>query len=365
VIGFDPIRPGHTRPSFAQIRNTFEGNPGSIPPDLIALQPAQDRGPNLRDWLMENSNGVATISQVRYVGCQDGEWYVAPPERQGNWYWELDENNQRRFHHMWKDALKAADGVVDFHAYDTDQNNHISEDELVVAIVRPQNNPDGFLVGTDASLDGSPMSLNIPILDLYLSSDPGRLRWGVGIAAHELAHHIFVGAHELYGVCPAISPGPHSVMDQAWLATHLDAFWKMKNGLVQPVAIDLDTQVTTTWALPAVELRHQVLLLHDAARVAREYFLIENRYPGNPLSLNYDGPAGSGAVVVWQVFEDLQLVQSSAVCPGDPRFVRKRAVLSKPEHSFDLAWSDGTPAGFRITAPIPNAELAQIRLEKI
>lgn len=360
VIGFDPVRPEHMRPSFAQIRNTFEGNPGATAPDLIALQPAQDRGPNLRDWLMENSGGIATISQVRYVGCQDGQWYVAPPERQGNWYWDNMAWDQ-----MWKDALSAADAEVDFRAYDTDQNNRISEDELVVAIVRPQNDPYGTLRGTDAFLDGSPAPLNVPVLDLYLSSNPARLRWGLGMAAHELAHHVFVGAHELYGVCPAISPGAYSVMDKAWLATHLDPFWKMKNGLVQPLAVDLDTQATTTWALPAIELRRQVLLLHDAARVAREYFLIENRYPGDPSSPNYDGPIGTGAVVVWQIFEDLQLVQNSAVCPGDPRFVRKRAVLSTPAHSFDLAWADGTPAGFQVTAPIPNAELAQIKLQKL
>lgn len=206
--------------------------------------------------------------------------------------------------------------------------------------------------------------MNVPILDLYLSNNPAHLRWGVGLVAHELAHHVF-GAMDLYNGCPAISPGAYSVMDLHWLATHLDPFEKMKNGLAQPLAIDLDTQATVTWALPAVEFRHQVLLLHDAARVAREYFLIENRYPGGLLRTNYDGPIGTGAVVIWQIFEDLQLVHNSALCPGDPRFIRKRAVLSTPANSFDLTWSDGSAAGFRVTAPIPNAELAQIKLQKL
>lgn len=359
VIGFDPVRPGHTRPSFAQIRNTFEGNPGLVVGDLTTLQTTLDRGPNLRDWLMENSGGVATLGQVRYVGCRDGQWYVAPPERQGSWYWDNLAWDQ-----MWKDALNAADAEVDFHAYDTDQNNRITSDELVVAIVRPQNVPYGTLRGTDAILDGSPTLLNVPILDLYLSSNPAYLRWGVGLVAHELAHHVF-GAQDLYNGCPAISPGAYSVMDEHWLATHLDPFEKMKNGLVHPLAIDLATQATTTLVLPAVELRHQVLLLHDAARVAREYFLIENRYPGDPLRPNYDGPIGIGAIVIWQIFEDLQLVHNSAICPGDPRFIRKRAVLSTPADSIDLTWSDGSPTGFRITAPIPNAELAQIMLRRL
>ncbi len=120
---------------------------------------------------MENSGGVATISQVRYVGCQDGQWYVAPPERQGSWYWDNLAWDQ-----MWKDALSAADAEVDFHAYDTDQNDLISEDELMVAIVRPQDYPYGTLRGTNAFLDGSPAPLNVPVLDLYLSSNPARLR---------------------------------------------------------------------------------------------------------------------------------------------------------------------------------------------
>lgn len=139
----------------------------------------------------------------------------------------------------------------------------------------------------------------------------------------------------------------------------------MKNGMVQPVAIDLTTQATATLTLPSVERHRQILLLHDAGHVAREYFLIENRFPGKASFPNYDGSLGMGAVVVWQIFEDLGLVQGSAVCPGDPRFIRRRAVLTTPQQSFDLMWADGTPVGFRITAPDPNAEQAVVRLQKL
>lgn len=173
------------------------------------------------------------------------------------------------------------------------------------------------------------------------------------------------GALDLYGVCPAISAGLYNIMDYAWSATHLDPFEKMKNGLVQPFAIDLDTQTSTTWAVPAVELRHQILLLHKSGRVKGEYFLIENRYPGDAAAPNYDKPLNTGAIVIWQIFEDMQLVQSSAVCQGDPRFIRKAKVLSSPNDAYELAWSDGTPVGFRLSAPIPNAELAQIKIEKL
>jgi M6 family metalloprotease-like protein len=363
VIGFDPVRPAHARPSFEQIRNIFEGSPQPVIGRFMAFHPGlpeRDPGPNLRDWLMENSGGVARLGQVRYVGCRDGNWFVAPPQHQGDWYW-----NNQAWDQMWKDALAAADPEVDFHSYDTDQNNRISSDELVVAIVRPQNEPYGTLRGTNALLDSSPTPLNVPILDLYLSSDPTLQLSGLGMTAHELSHHLF-GAPDLYNGCPAISPGLYSIMDNAWYATHLDPFVKMKNGMVLPWAIDLDTVPPGfATALGAVERHYEVLILYSATRAAREYFMIENRYPGDPLRPNYDGPIGTGAIVIWQIFEDRQLVQTSAICPGDPRYIRKRAVLASPASSTELTWSDGSSAGHRVVATIPNAEFARLRLEKI
>lgn len=362
VIGFDPLRPEHPRPSFAQIRNTFEGDPGPFP--SIHGNAAQvagrrwNRGPNLREWLAENSGGLIRIGEVRYVGCFDGAWFVAPPERQGDWYWD---NNA--FNLMWQDALIAADAEVDFHAFDHDGNNRLTKDELLVAIVRPQNVQYGTVRGATVTLDGLPTPLAVPVLDLYLSSDPGRFLAGVGVTAHELAHMI-LGAVDMYNGCPPISSGYYSIMDQYDKATHLDPFEKMKNGMVQPLAIDLSTQARITLALEAVEVRRKILLLHDAAHVVGQYFLVENRFPGSPVA-NYDGGLGSGGIAIWQIFEDRDLVNGSAICPGDPRFIRLRAVLKTPAQSEVLTWADGSPVGFRVSAPIANSELAQISLHKI
>ena len=56
------------------------------------------------------------------------------------------------------------------------------------------------------------------------------------MAAHELCH-LISGAVDMYGVCGQISAGFYSVMDQHSKATHLDPFEKMKNGMVQPIAV--------------------------------------------------------------------------------------------------------------------------------
>src|SRR4029079_17569843 len=115
--------------------------------------------------------------------------------------------------------------------------------DLLVAIVRPQADPYGTLRGTTTTLDSEPSPLNIPILDLYLSANPAVMLTGVGVTSHELCH-LIAGAVDLYGSGGAINPGYYSIMDQHFSATHLDPFHKMKNGMVQPLAIDLTRQGT-------------------------------------------------------------------------------------------------------------------------
>jgi hypothetical protein len=192
VIGFDPVRPGQDRPPFAMIKATFEGaglvvnDPTATELSAARLLGPFDEGPNVRAWLAENSGGVARLGEVRYVGCLDSGWYVAPPERQGNWYWD-----NGAFEQMWKDALAAADPDVNFHGYDTDHDNLLETDELLVAIVRPQNGPYGTKRQTSAPLDNVQPALTVPLLDLYLSSRSEGFLTGVGVTCHELSHLIF------------------------------------------------------------------------------------------------------------------------------------------------------------------------------
>ena len=355
------MRPLHPAPTFEQVKEVFEGdseiviNGVAVPNLPFGLR----RGLNVRDWLAENSGGGVTISEIRYFGCGNPQWYVPPPQHQGDWYW-----NNGAFDVMWKEAVEAADADVDFHAYDADASNKLDIEEVLVAIVRPQDYPYGTLRGTTTVLDNAPPPLSMPVLDLYISANPTYRAVSVGVTSHELCHLIF-GTMDLYGNCSAIDPGYYDIMDQHFKATHLDPFYKVKNGLVRPEAIELTTQLPVTLTVPAVERHHSVLLLHDVAHVAGEYFIVENRWGGTPSRPNYDTPLGPGAIVVWQLFEDVTLVQTSAVCPGDPRIVRRRAVLTTPGQSYELKWADGTPVGVRVTATQPVSENAQVLLEKI
>ena len=106
---------------------------------------------------------------------------------------------------MWQDALHAADADVDFHAYDTDHNDILSADELLIAVVRPQNDPYGTLRTTSTPVDGNPTPMTFNILDMYFSSFPSNQLWNVGTTSHESSHAV-LGAVDLYGVCAAVSP---------------------------------------------------------------------------------------------------------------------------------------------------------------
>src|SRR5690606_13467505 len=103
-----------------------------------------------------------------------------------------------RFHLMWQDALKAADPEVDFHAYDTDESNRLSYDEMAVMIIRPQATAYGTNREVQVALDGNSNALTVDLLDLYLSESSGDRRNGVGLLAHEMSHP-FLGARDLYG----------------------------------------------------------------------------------------------------------------------------------------------------------------------
>lgn len=97
----------------------------------------------------------------------------------------------------------------------------------------------------------------------------------------------------------------------------------------------------------SVERHRRILLLHDSDHVENEYFLVENRFPGTASLPNYDGPLGTGAVVVWQIFENRNLVGWSDVCQGDPRFIRRRAVLTDPPAELRARLGRRQPGGLQ------------------
>lgn len=330
VICFDPLRPNEQRPTKAQIQNLFEGTDG---------------GKSSRGWWAESSNQRVRSGLVRYLGCDDGNWFVAPPARQGNWYWD-----NSAFEQMWQDALTAADPSFDFHSRDTNLNNRIDPDELLVAIVRPQNSPYGTTRSTSLSLDGVGTALGVHVSDLYLSALTANRTWSVGLIAHEFSHSLNA-AQDIYSPCPPeTNAGSFSVMSWHGNATHLDPWHKLKSGFVTPDAIAIPAWTTQTLSLPAVERgNHEVTVLYDPARGDKEYFVIEARL-GSDGTPTYDQPLGNN-LVVWHVIEDAATRNAFPFPAPDPgcripvRFMRAMSAVGS---TYDLVWADGTPASIRV-----------------
>lgn len=335
AICFDPVRPAHPRPSMALLRGLHEGDDGDL---------------SLMGWFAENSGGrvaVGAADTVRYVGCADGSWYLAPPEHRGEWYWD-----HGAFDVMWQDAIRAADRDVDFHAYDLNLDGQITPDELVLEIVRPQNDPYGTVRHTHLAVDGNSTPMTFTLVDAYLSASVDRRRWSVGLLAHEVSHAV-LGAWDQHSCASETQPGLYGIMDEHQEATHLDPLHKLKSGFIVPDLVEVGSWTTRTLALAPVETSRKVTLLYDPARNDREYFVLENRYGGGRFSPNYDEPL-QGGVVVWHLFEDAALSQQypptgGEACGFDRNSARRLRVLDYAGETYDLHWADGTPVGLRVT----------------
>lgn len=348
VVCFDPLRPGELRPTKQQVVDMFEGT---------------DNGKSVRGWWAEGSNQHLVSGSVQYVGCDDGAWYLPPPGREGSWYWD-----NGAYALMWQDALRAADPSVDFHSYDTDSDGKLEPDELLVAIVRPQNGPDGFTRGTSVALDGNPTPLDVHLSDLYLSAYPGSRSTSVGLIAHEFSHSL-LGAQDIYAPCPPeTDAGFFSIMSKHWLVTHLDPLHKLKSGFVTPDAIASPTWTTSTLPLSAVERGgHELTVLYDPAKSDREYFVVENRFGSDGVDTTYDQPLGNN-VVVWHVIEDAATRNTypfPATVPGCRIPIRLLKTMSAVGASYDLAWADGTPAKIRVTVASAPGATTNVEIAKL
>ncbi|MBO3746099.1 hypothetical protein J5X84_08485 [Streptosporangiaceae bacterium NEAU-GS5] len=349
AICFDPRRPGHAPPTSAYLRALHDGGDG---------------GANAQAWYRENTGDQFGFATPTLVGCNDGNWLPAPAGRTGTWYWDTGN-----FPLMWQDALKAADPFFDFKAYDRDGDNAIGGDELVVEIIRPQNNGDGTTQWASAPLDG--FTMNVRVLDLYLSAstDTSHRLVNVGLLVHEGAHDI-LGAADMYW-SNTLRPGRYSVMDNHTQANHFDPFHKLKSGFVLPGLVDTTTLTVRTVPLASVESRREITIVFDPARQDKAYFILENRWGGN--GANYDGNLPQG-IAVWHIVEDAATMdQFPPPFSGDPagsgewgrKGVRLMAVLGQAGQSTTLTYADGTPARVRITAKAGPAEFVDTEIAKI
>jgi M6 family metalloprotease-like protein len=344
VLCIDPVRPDHPTPSLAQI---------------VAQHQGGDGGMNLKDWMLDNSDGHIDIDNFQYMNC--GPFAQAPVAHQGTWYWDTPGGHAE----AWRDAIRAADAQVDFHSYDTDHNGRITRDELVLIVVRPQSSPYGTNRSVDVAVDGNSTPLDFDLLDIYLSSQDSQRRLGVGVLGHEATHRI-VDANDMYGCDQSSTAARYfDAMYYHFWASHMGPFEKLKSGFVTPDAIEIGSWTTQAVPLEAVETAKKVTILYDAARGDREYFVLENRWGGGDI---YDQLLGS-SVVVWHIVEDPALATQfppagAETCSPAIKQVRKLGQLTYVGQTRALSWADGTPSGITLTAQGPFADVSNVLITK-
>lgn len=358
VICFDPLRPGETRPTSSQVVNQHRGDDG---------------GWNVLGWYRENTGGRYIPGPFTFLGCNDGNWFLAPPDRQGTWYWDTGN-----FGLMWEDAIKAADPYFDFHQYDRNGDNRITGDELAVSILRPQNSPYGTHRAASAvTVDGISTPMTIDVLDVYFSANNDVRVWNVGTVAHEAAHGV-LDAPDMYSNFTTRA-GFYSLMDSHFNSTHLDPFLKLKSGYLTPDVVEINKWATRTVSLASVEKKREAIIIYDPNKKDREYFIIENRWRGTSPTSNYDfylSPATPG-IAVWHIVEDLALANQFRPS-GDPGVVswdwgrlgiRFLGVLPSNGSSKELKWADGSSSKIKVTAksniPALGADFVNLEIAKL
>jgi M6 family metalloprotease-like protein len=357
----------------------------------------------LQGYYQENSNGHFVFENAGLLGWYTSDYPHAfyarlppfdPVSARGTEHHWVDENGVEYYlddegflgghSHRWAEAIRKAAQDFDFAAYDHNADGYLHPRELGILIIVPSGNQDGInrlVVGRQIPkvepliVDG----VQAPIMAEVYTGRP--LQYGT--IAHELAH-LFLDHEDMYfWFFQPFAAGTYSLMDAGNVPippTHLDAFSKLKLGWLQPQLILQSGQ----YFLPDVETHHSGFVLVNPQRSLDEYFLVENRWPGD----SYDRGMMDSGLAVWHIIENPQVYSALPPPPGSPteewnkvqpgewarRGIRMiRPVVGPPfdDHKalwdgsdpltgYDLLsdssdsqraalrWADGTPSGFAI-----------------
>ena len=290
----------------------------------------------LNDYYLESSSNKFEFSQANEeVGCvDDGVVAVKLNKEHPN----TDVDSERFEYNTYPDlkmALQVVDEYINFSNYDSDENGHITPDELLLTYI---------IAGYEDSYEGNHVtngiwahqycmanSANIPLLDgvtlmgcqnqgnfalfgelhnIYMPHDAT-----IGIIAHELGHSAF-SLPDLYntsnpniggiGYFGLMGSGLWTFKDNEEYAgetpVHFSAWSKVFNGWVTPTEDSGSTSLHES-----ASNNYNVIKLPINAD---EYYLIENRnnsgYDKGLYILDYDDKDGpfNGGMAIWHINEN-------------------------------------------------------------
>jgi M6 family metalloprotease-like protein len=301
----------HTRApaDYDTVFNTVGGDPALAPTGSV------------KDYYTENSYGQMTLNStvIAWVTLPQTEAYYAAGFDGSGFY---PMNAQR----MVEDALNAADSVVNFAQFDTDNDGFVDAIDIVHSGYGAETGGGGgnwiwshrwnllsIPGGRWTSSDRNANNVSVKVFDYHTEaalwdvSGTNILR--VGVIAHETGH--FFGLPDLYdtdGTSEGI--GSFCLMANSWgfngsqlNPPHFSAWCKMQLGWLTP------TNITPgTYNAPRVEQSQTVYRITNGYP-STEYLLVENRQP-------FGFEAGMpGGLAVWHI-DDAKLDNNDEGFPG-------------------------------------------------
>lgn len=255
-----------------------------------------DAPKSVRGYYWENSYRQFTFSKA-YIT----PWLTAQDDlKTSDW----DESSLRFFHfydeqHNYERksawAIRQVERLTSFKFkdYDTNRDGKVTTDELAILWIYPGD--------SDARARGVNPAL---VKENYMSAgvEIGLLARGAAgmdltTMAHELGHEV-LHLEDLYPAPGFTGVGRFSLMSFTDAGSHLDPWSKIKLGWLNPQVVSHDGW----YDLAAVEASPTAYILHDPAHGTQEYFIVENRWPGNSFEANLP----DRGLAIWHIDERFQ-----------------------------------------------------------
>ena len=273
---------------------------------------------SVKDYYTEVSYGTMTLNStvIAWVTLPQTEAYYANNScgiGKVNPIGAFPQNAQG----MVRDALAAADGLVNFGDFDTDNNGYVDAITIIHSGYAAETGGAGYLGriwshrwslwqapgGQFTSADVNGNGVNVKVYDyhteaaLWDTSGTGILR--VGVVAHETGHYF--GLPDLYdtdGSSRGI--GSYCLMANSWgfdgtqyHPPHPSAWCKSQLGWVTPTVIN-----PGNYTAPQVQTTPTVFKI-TAGYPANEYLLVENRQ-----KVGFENNMPQGGLAIWHIDEN-------------------------------------------------------------
>ena len=292
--------------------NQYTVSKGKVESAIFGTSPQPGWGAfqpdNIASYYTVNSGGRFTIARA---GLGIAGWYSTDK----NWksYYQHDgsciDNYDDGGAELHAEALRHADGSVNFASYDVDGDGELTTQELAIVIVIPREDGDGSAIvpiygstcgaNTRLELDGVLMPSKAAKWNTSLDDVEETRQFTTG--AHELLH-LIGGLDDLYvGTDVSTNPANFSLMaDNRWTSTHLDPFQKLAFGWVTPVRIEQTGAINVN----VVAKSNTVYVMPRYNNPwEEEFFIVENRKEGMGFPW-FDDEISDSGIGVWHIVSD-------------------------------------------------------------